>query len=264
MGRRREYHAHLVGWERGMGLSKTVTDAALLFKRRTPRLYRSIRDNTPRRLRSIINEKMTVDSLGAGDPKEVFTNIFKKNWWNNDESRSGWGAELKRTQSIRGNLSDFARRLSLRSLLDAPCGDFNWMQHVDWPPGFKYIGADIVHDLIGENRRKHPGIEFMEFNVLSDPLPDVDAWLARDLMIHFPDEAIWTALDQFRRSPIRYLLATTYPNAQRNADIKFGQVRHINLCAPPFSLPSPLETLHEDDDPITGRVIAVWRRSDIQ
>jgi hypothetical protein len=61
MGRRREYHAHLVGWERGMGLSKTVTDAALLFKRRTPRLYRSIRDNTPRRLRSIINEKMTVE-----------------------------------------------------------------------------------------------------------------------------------------------------------------------------------------------------------
>jgi hypothetical protein len=71
-------------------------------------------------------------------------------------------------------------------------------------------------------------------------------------------------LDQFRRSSISYLLATTYPNAPQNTDIKFGQVRHINLCAPPFSLPAPLEILREDDDPVTGPVIGVWRRSDIQ
>jgi hypothetical protein len=83
-------------------------------------------------------------------------------------------------------------------------------------------------------------------------------------MIHFPDKAIWTALEQFRRSQISYLLATTYPNARENTDIKFGQVRHINLCAAPFSLPPPLEILREDDDPVTGRVIGVWRRSDIQ
>lgn len=247
-----------------MRLSKAVTDTALLVKKRTPRLYRSIRDSMPPGLRSLINEKMTVDSLGAGDPKEVFTNIFQKNWWNNDESRSGWGAELKRTAAIRVDLSDFARRHTLSSLLDAPCGDFNWMQHVVWPADFRYVGADIVHDLIIENRHNHPGIEFLELDVLSDPLPSVDAWLARDLMIHFPDKAIWTALEQFRRSSIRYLLATTYPNAQQNTDIKFGQVRHINLCAPPFSLPAPLEILREDDDPVTGRVIGVWRRSDIQ
>jgi hypothetical protein len=138
------------------------------------------------------------------------------------------------------------------------------MQHVEWSADFRYVGADIVHDLIIENRQNHPGIEFVELDVLRDSLPRVDAWLARDLMIHFPDKAIWTALEQFRRWQIRYLLATTYPNARENTDTKFGQVRHINLCAPPFSLPPPLEILREDDDPITGRVIAVWRRLDIQ
>jgi hypothetical protein len=45
----------------------------------------------------------------------------------------------------------------------------------------------------------------------------------------------------------------------QNTDIKFGQVRHLNLCAPPFSLPPPFEILREDDDPATGRVIGVWR-----
>lgn len=244
-------------------LSKTVTETALLLKRHTPRLYSSIRNNAPSGLRSMINERMTVESLGTDDPKLVFTNIFRKNWWNNGESRSGWGAELRRTVSIRAGLPEFVQRHSIGSLLDAPCGDFHWMRHVAWPSRFRYIGADIVHDLIVENRKKYPHTEFMELNVLSDPLPAVDGWLARDLMIHFPDEAVWAALGQFRKSSIGYLLATTYPNAPRNTDIKFGQVRHLNLCAPPFNLPQPFDILGEDDDPNTGRVVGVWRRSDI-
>ena len=247
-----------------MRLSKAVTETALLLKRHTPRFYASIRNNAPPGLRFIINERMTVDSLGVDNPKRVFTNIFRRNWWNNGESRSGWGAELKRTVSIRAGLQDFVRRHSVLSLLDAPCGDFHWMRHVEWPSGFNYVGADIVHDLIIENRRKYPDVEFMELDVLRDRLPDVDVWLARDLMIHFPDEAIRAAISQFRRSTIRYLLATTYPNARQNTDIRYGQVRHLNLCAPPFGLPPPFETLREDDDPSTGRVIGIWRRSDIE
>lgn len=247
-----------------MRLSKAVTETALLLKRHTPRLYASIRNNAPSRLRSSINECLTVESLGTDDPKLIFTNVFRKNWWNNGESRSGWGAEMRRTVSIRAALPSFVQRHSVRSLLDAPCGDFHWMRHVEWPSGFRYIGADIVHDLIVDNRSKYPGTEFVELNVLSDPLPQVDSWLARDLMIHFPDNAIRAALDQFRKAGIRYLLATTYPNASRNTDIKFGQVRHLNLCAPPFSLPPPFEALPEDDDPQTGRVIGVWRREDIE
>jgi hypothetical protein len=247
-----------------MQISRAVTGTALLLKRHTPRFYASIRNNAPRRLRFIINERMTVDSLGTDNPKQVFTNIFRKNWWNNGESRSGWGAELRRTVSIRAELPEFVRRHSIRTLLDAPCGDFHWMRHVQWPIDFKYIGADIVPDLIVDNRSKYPGIEFIELDVIRDQLPNVDAWLARDLMIHFPDEAIRNALDKFRRSTIRYLLATTYPNAGHNTDIKYGQVRHLNLSAPPFSLPPPFEILREDDDPHTGRVIGVWRRSDIK
>jgi hypothetical protein len=247
-----------------MQISRAVTETALLLKRHAPRFYASIRNNAPRRLRSVINTRMTVDSLGTDSPKQVFTNIFRKNWWNNAESRSGWGAELKRTVSIRAELPEFVRRHSIHSLLDAPCGDFHWMRRVQWPGGFRYIGADIVPDLVIENRSKYPGIEFMELDVMCDPLPDVDAWLARDLMIHFPDEAIRKALGQFRRSSIGYLLATTYPNARRNADIKYGQVRHLNLCAPPFGLPPPFAILREDDDPNTGRVIGVWRRTDIE
>jgi hypothetical protein len=112
-------------------LSKAATDTALLLKKRSRR-YRSICNNMPPRPLSLINEQMTVDSLGTGDAKEVFTNFFRKNWRNNDESRSGRGAELKRTESVRVNLADFARRRALGSLVDAPCDDCNWTQHVGY------------------------------------------------------------------------------------------------------------------------------------
>jgi hypothetical protein len=56
------------------------------------------------------------------------------------------------------------------SLLDAPCGDYNWMQRVEWPADFRYVGADIIHHLIIiENRENHPGIEFVELDVLRIP-----------------------------------------------------------------------------------------------
>jgi len=54
-----------------MQLSRAVTETALLLKRHTPRFYASIRNNAPRRLRSIINERMTVDSLGITLPGRV-------------------------------------------------------------------------------------------------------------------------------------------------------------------------------------------------
>ncbi len=242
--------------------AKLVTDTALLLKKRAPRLYLFLRNSAPSGLRSAVNETMTAHSLGR-DAREVFTNVYRKNWWNNGESRSGWGSELRKTQTIRAALPSFVARNAIGSLLDAPCGDFHWMQHVRWPDGFRYIGGDIVGDLIADNQRAYPGVTFIALDVLHDPLPDVEAWLARDLMIHFPDAAVWTALEQFRRSSITYLLATTYPNKAENRDIRFGQVRHLNLCAPPFVLPPPREILHEDDDPATGRVIGVWRREDV-
>lgn len=47
-------------------LSKTVTEAASFTKKPTSRPYVSIRNKAPRKLRSIINEKMIMNGLGAG------------------------------------------------------------------------------------------------------------------------------------------------------------------------------------------------------
>ena len=45
--------------------------------------------------------------------------------------RSGPGSSLVQTATIRRDIPALLASLGIRSFLDAPCGDFNWMRHVD-------------------------------------------------------------------------------------------------------------------------------------
>src|SRR5258707_8039307 len=91
--------------------------------------------------------------------RHVFFEIYRKNLWENTESRSGIGSSLARTAKLRLELPILLQELAIQVLLDIPCGDFNWMHTV--PLGnIHYIGADIVEDLIIENRRKYKNRNF--------------------------------------------------------------------------------------------------------
>uniref|UniRef100_UPI002157A42F class I SAM-dependent methyltransferase n=2 Tax=Pseudomonadota TaxID=1224 RepID=UPI002157A42F len=87
----------------------------------------------------------------------------------------------------RTELPHLLREFNIRSVLDIPCGDFNWMRHVDLG-GVHYIGADIVPELVEHNRRTYrgPRIQFEHLDVIASPLPKVDAVLCRDGLVHFP------------------------------------------------------------------------------
>jgi len=45
----------------------------------------------------------------------------------------------------------FLQSLQIKTLLDAPCGDGNWINKVDLS-GITYIGADIVPEIIETNK----------------------------------------------------------------------------------------------------------------
>jgi len=79
------------------------------------------------------------------ETEKVFFEIYQRNAWASRESASGTGSELKRTHHLRRELAALLRELNVCSLLDLPCGDFNWMQHVNLGE-IQYIGADIVSD----------------------------------------------------------------------------------------------------------------------
>ena len=80
--------------------------------------------------------------LGLKDPEERFTKIYQENHWNDSESRSGEGSTQENTQNIRSELPKVLKKYKIKSMLDAPCGDFNWMNVIK-NTSIKYIGGDI-------------------------------------------------------------------------------------------------------------------------
>lgn len=180
---------------------------------------------------------------------EVFARIYRENRWESAESRSGLGSELRETAAVREALPGILRELEIRSLLDVPCGDFNWMRHVDLGD-CQYTGGDIVPELIEETRARYaaPGREFRTLNIITDPTPTSDLILCRDCFIHLPLRDIASALRNFKASGSRFLLTNTYPEHFQNLDIPTGGARPLNLTVAPFRFPPPLKLIHERPD----------------
>lgn len=178
--------------------------------------------------------------------KEVFTNIYQTNFWNDDQSVSGTGSNLVQTQKIVEEIPALLKKYGIKSMLDVPCGDFNWMSRIDLT-GIDYTGADIVDDIVEKCQQQFaaPNISFRTLNLIEDPLPEVDLLLVRDCLVHFPNEMVDRALVNIFRSNIKYLLVTSFRNRTENPDIPFGKWRPLNLELAPHSL-KPIEIIDEN------------------
>jgi hypothetical protein len=190
----------------------------------------------------------------------VFDDIYKTNFWASDESVSGKGSELSATEKIRDELPGLFEQYSIRSFIDIPCGDFNWMGTLlPRLPGIGYIGADVVSHLIVDNQWRYPDLDFRVLDISKDKLPRVDLIFVRDLLGHFSNVDVKHALKNIRASGATYLLATTFPGHENLHDITTGQWRPINLASF-FGLPDPIETINEG---LTGefgdKSLGLWR-----
>lgn len=201
--------------------------------------------------------------------KEIFTNIFYTNHWDSEESVSGPGAEMRQTREIRKVIPKIFKRYHIRTMLDIPCGDFNWMKAVDLSKLDKYIGADIVSELITLNIARYGDEqkEFIELDVTKNPLPIVDLVFSRDCFVHLNNDDICKALNNIKKSGSTFLLTTTYIYENTNIDTKEGKWRSINLNIKPFNLPPFIKYIKTDfrdggkNHP--GNGMALWKISDL-
>jgi SAM-dependent methyltransferase len=197
------------------------------------------------------------------DPREVFRLIYENNGWGGDESYSGLGSGLDQTRVLRVALPELFRRLGVRSVLDAPCGDFRWMSQVDLR-GIDYTGLDIVPEMIAGNQARYgdAGRRFVTGDLIADPLPAADLVFVRDCLVHLTYDQIFSALANIARSGARYLLTTVFVERDENVDISTGDWRPLNLCAPPFDLPPPLQVIVEGCTENGGiyadKALALW------
>ncbi len=230
-------------------------------------------DGVLRQFRGIRAAKITLEYYAAilfyrlrYRGESIFQVIHRKRSWGDSPSASGGGSDLVHTSAIRDALPALIRDIGARSMLDAPCGDFYWMQKV--PLNVEsYIGADIVPELIQENKSKyeHGIYRFMHADIVRDALPKVDLILCRDCMIHLSNQDIAQCLANFKRSGATYLLASTYPGrVRRNWNIVTGMWRPVDLQLPPFSFPEPIRFISESSStPTEKQALSLWRIADL-
>ena len=196
---------------------------------------------------------------------EVFREIYKANGWKSEQSKSGPGSTMLATANLRRKLPELLRRLGVETFLDAPCGDFNWMRTVDLQ-GIKYIGGDIVPEIINDLQAKYsgPGRQFLELDIVQDKIPRADLWLCRDVLFHLSEADVLRVLKSAASADIRYFLTSSHPFEKQNRDIYAGGFRHINLRKAPYNLPEPLEAIEDFVVPYAPRVLWLWSREQLQ
>src|SRR5205823_4035136 len=138
-------------------------------------------------------------------------------------------------------------QLDARVLLDAPCGDFAWMQHVDLS-GIEYIGGDIVPSIVANDQQRYgsKSRRFIELDLTREELPAADVLLCRDCLVHLSYANISAVLANIARSTIRHVLMTSFPGRGDNKDIEDGDWRPLDFQAAPFFFPPPVLSILEE------------------
>jgi 2-polyprenyl-3-methyl-5-hydroxy-6-metoxy-1,4-benzoquinol methylase len=192
--------------------------------------------------------------------QQVFTKIYSENLWGNEESVSGSGSTIGATAMIRPKLEYLFAELNIKSLLDAPCGDHNWMSQVNLD-GIQYLGIDICQDVVDSNNKRWASLNRQfKFGDITNELPTSDMVLVRDCLVHFPIEYIFKAIKAIKASGSKWLLTTSFTGDVSNHDISVGDWRPIALTNLPFNFPEPVFIIDEEHP---HKKLMLWRVNEL-
>jgi 2-polyprenyl-3-methyl-5-hydroxy-6-metoxy-1,4-benzoquinol methylase len=199
------------------------------------------------------------------DLAQRFRRIHDTNLWRAAASISGVGSEMDATAVLRAELPRLLARLGASSLLDAPCGDAGWINAANL--NLRIVGVDIVPALVERLQARAAageiGGDYHLADITCDPLPQCDAILCRDCLVHLSFANIDRAVANFRRSGATWLIATTFPEWQANQDCEDGDWRALNFERAPFNWEAPVELLNENCTEAGGgwrdKSLGVWR-----
>ncbi len=184
------------------------------------------------------------------------------------ETGCGAGSKVSYTAPLREWLPGLFRWVGAQTLLDAPCGDFNWMAHTDLS-SVDYIGADYDPDHLHAALARGSVTDafrprsksLVAINLARDPLPPADLMLCREFLQHLPNAIAADVIRNFKASGIPWVLLTSHDNALNDDIAAPGGFRPLNLRKAPFDFPPPSRFI--EDCPGSGRILGLWHRDDI-
>jgi SAM-dependent methyltransferase len=190
--------------------------------------------------------------------RKVFQDVYERNLWGSDSGStffSGVGSRGDALQSYVQRMAELLRRHSAElgrplTIVDLGCGDFQvgraLLEHL---PASDYVGCDIVPELIAHNNAAYATdrIGFRQLDLVSDPLPDGDVCLVRQVLQHLSNADIIAFLN---RADYRWIYlteghpavrtGTVNPDKSAGHDVRFdwrtGRGRGVELDRPPFNL----------------------------
>lgn len=196
--------------------------------------------------------------LELDDLKDKFSEIYKNNLWSSSESLSGEGSEVIYTEPLREWLLSKIQELKIKDFVDAACGDYNWMKFITPKLDIKYIGLDIVSNLINKNKLEYGSskVDFRLANICEDELPACDMIMVRDCLFHLSNEDINKFLNNLANTNYKYLLTTTHKvkHEFKNSNIITGDFRIIDLFREPFNFDSKLVSDRVNDYPKSYKI----------
>jgi hypothetical protein len=212
------------------------------------------------------------------DYKNIFSSIYDTYGFGGEESRSGPGSTLYETERLREKIKNLVKYRNLKSVVDIPCGDFNWMKEI--VDSFEeYHGGDIVPACIEENNKNYSSekIKFSVIDLLENDIPESDLLIVRDVIGHYPLESGAKIIENILKSKSKYLLSTTWYNVidkeyhkkHINKDVGYGRFYPVNLMSEPFNLPEPEMIIEEDvivEDYNLGnrKTLSLWNLDEIR
>jgi SAM-dependent methyltransferase len=190
--------------------------------------------------------------------RRTFQDVYERNLWGSDSGSkffSGIGSRGAALQVYVQQMADLLRGHSVElgrplSIVDLGCGDFQVGRALlEELPGLEYVGCDIVPELIAHNNAAYATdkVGFRQLDLVSDPLPDGDVCLVRQVLQHLSNADITAFL---KRADYRWIYlteghpairtGTVNPDKLAGHEVRFdwrtGRGRGVELDRPPFNL----------------------------
>lgn len=139
---------------------------------------------------------------------------------------------LEHIRYLRNNFAEWGAKPKVN---EAGCGDMEWLRYTYgyWANAVDYVG----HDIADRNGDLFTILHFRQCDISTEPMRPANVILSRLVFIHLPNERIAAALDIFRATGAKYLIADyfTGSNEQRHKEPSFVGIP-FNLSAAPFNL----------------------------
>ncbi len=192
---------------------------------------------------SFIKKWRAAGILQNRNMKKTFQKIYETKYWDNPnnggESLSGEGSIIKNTFLIREAITGILSEFNIKTMLDAGCGDWNWMKEISsFLPD--YTGLDVAPFVIEGNKKyAKKNIRFINEASLSFlkriKNKEFDLILIRHILEHLPTYYNIDLLNEVKRcSKYALITSTLQETPTTNKTEIFGGYAPINLLKTPY------------------------------